>query len=38
MSTTYVDEFSLRKLYGIELRYLELHRFREEAKKITGGA
>jgi len=34
MSTTYVDEFSLRKRYGIELKYLELQRFRDEARKV----
>jgi L-fucose isomerase-like protein len=32
MSTTYVDEFSLRALYGVELRYLELERFRKAAQ------
>ena len=34
MSTTYIDEFAIRKLYGIELKYLELQRFREEAQKV----
>jgi len=34
MSTTYVDEFTIRKLYGIELQYLELQRFKEEAQKV----
>ena len=27
MSTTYVDEFTIRKLYGIEFKYLEISRF-----------
>ena len=31
MSTTYVDEFELRRLYGIELAYLELERVRRAA-------
>jgi L-arabinose isomerase len=35
MSTTYVDEFSIRKRYGIELRYLELQRLKEEAQKVA---
>lgn len=35
MSTTYVDEFSLRKLYGVELKYLELKRFYNEAQKVS---
>ncbi len=35
MSTTYVDEFSLRKRYGVELKYLELQRFRDEARKVS---
>lgn len=35
ISTTYVDEFSIRERYGIELRDLELRRFKEEAQKIT---
>jgi L-arabinose isomerase len=26
MSTTYVDEFAIRKRYGVELRYLEINR------------
>ena len=34
MSTTYVDEFGLRRLYGIELRYLELERVRRAAGAI----
>jgi L-arabinose isomerase len=36
MSTTYVDEFSLRTLYGVELKYLELQRFKEAANRIGG--
>jgi len=36
MSTTFVDEFTLRKLYGIELKPLELIRFKDEAQKISG--
>jgi L-arabinose isomerase len=35
MSTTYIDEFTIRKLYGIELQYLELQRFKVEAHKVT---
>jgi L-fucose isomerase-like protein len=35
MSTTYIDEFAIRKLYGIELKYLELQRFKEEAQKVS---
>lgn len=35
MSTTFVDEFKLRELYGIELKYLELVRLRDEAQKLT---
>lgn len=34
MSTTYVDEFRLRSLYGIELKYLVLERFRMRAREI----
>ena len=34
MSTTYVDEFKLRVVYGIELRYLEIERFRRTARDI----
>lgn len=34
MSTTYVDEFDLRALYGVELRYLELERFRRTAQEV----
>jgi L-arabinose isomerase len=33
MSTTYVDEFELRRRYGVELRYLELERFRRTARE-----
>jgi L-arabinose isomerase len=32
MSTTYVDEFSLRARYGVELRYLEIASFRNMAQ------
>ena len=35
MSSTYVDEFDLRARYGIELKYLELERFRRTAADIT---
>lgn len=35
MSTTYVDEFKLRTLYGVELKYLELNRFKETARAIS---
>jgi L-fucose isomerase-like protein len=35
MSTTYVDEFELRRLYGIQLAYLELERVRREAASCT---
>ena len=35
MSTTFVDEFRIRELYGIELKYLELARFKEEAQNRT---
>ncbi|UCB45829.1 MAG: hypothetical protein JSV25_16780 [Spirochaetota bacterium] len=35
MSTTYIDEFTVRKLYGIELHYLELQRFQKEAQKVS---
>jgi L-arabinose isomerase len=34
MSTTYVDEFGLRARYGVELRYLELERFRRVAQEF----
>ena len=34
MSTTFVDEFALRARYGVELRYLELERFRSTAQEI----
>jgi len=36
MSTTYVDEFELRRLYGVELVYLELERVRREAAQAGG--
>jgi len=35
MSTTYVDEFALRKLYGVELKYIQLQRVKEEAQNVT---
>ena len=35
MSTTYVDEFRIRDLYGVELVYMELSRFREKALAST---
>ncbi len=35
MSTTFVDDFTIRKLYGVELKYLELQRFKNEAEKIS---
>jgi L-arabinose isomerase len=35
MSTTYVDEFSLRTLYGVELRYLEIAAFKELAQSFS---
>jgi L-fucose isomerase-like protein len=35
MSTTYVDEFGLRRLYGIELAWLELERFRRAAGEAS---
>ncbi len=34
MSTTFVDEFAIRKLYGIELKLLELQRFKDVAQNI----
>jgi L-fucose isomerase-like protein len=34
MSTTYVDEFGLRRLYGIELAWLELERLRRAAEEV----
>ena len=37
MSTTYVDEFRIRDLYGVELKYLELSRFKEVADACTEG-
>ncbi|MBN2553226.1 MAG: hypothetical protein JXB06_10685 [Spirochaetales bacterium] len=38
MSTTYVDEFSLRTRYGVELRYLELERVRAAAQGLSPDA
>jgi L-fucose isomerase-like protein len=35
MSTTYVDEFGLRRLYGIELAWLELERLRRAAGEVA---
>ena len=35
MSTTFVDDFNIRKLYGVELKYLELQRFKNEANKVS---
>jgi L-fucose isomerase-like protein len=35
MSTTYVDEFDLRRLYGIELAWLELERVRRAAREVS---
>jgi L-arabinose isomerase len=35
MSTTYVDEFALRRLYGVQLRYLELERVRRCAAAVS---
>lgn len=35
MSTTYVDEFAIRKLYGVELRYLEIQRLKVEAQRVS---
>jgi L-fucose isomerase-like protein len=35
MSTTYVDEFTLRKRYGVELKYLELQRLRDMAERVS---
>ncbi len=33
MSTTWVDEFNIRKLYGIEYKYLEISRLFKEAQE-----
>jgi L-fucose isomerase-like protein len=38
MSTTYVDEFELRRLYGVELAYLELERVRRTAAEAPAAA
>ena len=35
MSTTYVDEFNIRKLYGIEYKYLEINRLYQVAQEST---
>jgi L-arabinose isomerase len=35
MSTTHVDEFALRALYGVELQYLELQRLRRLASQVA---
>jgi len=35
MSTTYVDEFNIRKLYGVEYKYLEISRLYREAREST---
>jgi len=34
MSTTWVDEFELRRRYGVELAYLELERVRQAAGRV----
>jgi L-arabinose isomerase len=36
MSTTYVDEFAVRSLYGVELKYLEMSRLRDAAQAVDG--
>ena len=33
MSTTWVDEFNIRKLYGVEYKYLEISRLYKEAQE-----
>jgi L-arabinose isomerase len=35
MSTTFIDEFKIRSLYGVELKYYELSLFHTTAQKIT---
>ena len=35
MSTTYVDEFNIRKLYGVEYKYLEIKRLYQAAQEST---
>lgn len=35
MSTTFIDEFTLRKLYGIELEYIELQCLKQEAHEVS---
>jgi len=34
MAVTYVDEFNIHKLYGIELKYLELQRIKDIAQRF----
>ena len=34
MSTSFVDDFALRFRYGVQIKYLELTRFRETSEKI----
>ena len=35
MSTTYVDEFKLRAVYGVELKHLELEYFKKAAQSLV---
>jgi L-arabinose isomerase len=35
MSTTYVDEFNIRKLYGIEYKYIEISRLYQAAQESS---
>ena len=35
MSTTYVDEFNIRRLYGVEYKYLEISRLYQTAQKSS---
>lgn len=37
MSTTYVDEFNIRKLYGVEYKYLEISRLYNTAQESSNG-
>jgi L-fucose isomerase-like protein len=37
MSTTWVDEFALRSRYGVQVRHLELERFRRAAAEVSEG-
>jgi L-arabinose isomerase len=37
MSTTYVDEFNIRKLYGVEYKYLEISHFFNTAQGCSDG-